>query len=111
MAILRLDAKSLNLSLVVGVKEEYKPLPEIIKLSENVENLKEKTNKFISENWQEKTIQELSVIFKNEPKEQEKWAKYLEDVYNPELKGLLTTIDTINDKICPNYGEIKGESK
>ena len=108
MALLKLDPKSLNLTLMVGVSEEYKPREDAIKLAEEVEALKEKTNKFISDNWQNKTVQELSKIFKKEPKQQEKWSKYLEEEYNPKLQELLTTMDTINNIICPNYGEIKG---
>lgn len=108
MALLKLDSKSLSLNLLVGVNEEYKPRKDIIDLSSKIDDLKTETNKFISDNWGEKSVTDLNDLFKKNEEEKKKWLNFLENVYNPKLQKLLTTIDIINKDICPNYGEING---
>ena len=106
MAVLQLNAKNLNLQVAVGVLETYVPTQEVREINSLVEKLKSKTEKFMKDNWGEKSNEEMATIFKKHEAERNKWKKFLEEDYNKDLKVIIKKIDKTNHKLCNNYAEI-----
>lgn len=96
MAYLRLNPSNLNMDVLVGLMEEYKPSEEIKEVHEKVELLKKETQEFLDKYWSKKTNEELQKIFKNSDGERKLWQDYLENEYNPKLKLIIEKVEGLN---------------
>lgn len=103
MALLKFNPHNLNLELTVGILEEYKPSEEIRQLHNDVEKVRSHLDKFIKKHWKDMPVMEIKKRLAKEPKEEEKFKKYIKNTHQPKLVKLIQRIDKINHKICPNY--------
>lgn len=104
MALLTINSKTLELTLQVGVLEEYKPTKGIKEVFELTKQLKDETNSRIKQiiggtKDQQEAVNKLK---ENQDKTKE-WEKFLHDKYNVDLLVIIEKIREINRDICPDY--------
>jgi hypothetical protein len=105
MALLRLNSTNLNLDVLVGVSESYKPSREIKNLVKKVDALKEETKNFLKDNFDADTIAEAAKEISNDKNKQNQWKSFLKDVYAEKFTVIVDKIEVINKKLCGNYDE------
>lgn len=104
MALLTIDSKTLELKLMVGVLEEYKPNKEIKDIYKLSEKLKVKTTDKIKQLFGDINDQKEIIATLNKQEEKKKeWTKFLEKEYNVDLTLILDKIRAVNRLICPDY--------
>lgn len=104
MAILTIDSKNLELTLKVGILEEYTPTQEMKDIYNSTKDLKNKTDVRIKEIVGDIKDQSAAVdLLEKDAEKQEEWKKFLENEYNVVLAKIIESIRTINKKICPDY--------
>ena len=104
MALLTINSKNLELTLKVGILEEYKPTPEIINLHGMVKELDHKTNIKIKEIVGELKDQQKAVdILAKDENKRDQWKNFLVSEYNVDLAMIIDKIRDINKSLCPDY--------
>lgn len=107
MAYLSLNSKTLELSLKVGVLEEYSPSEDIIFVAQQVEQLKDHTKQIMVQLFGEGTSKvEISKRLSEDLDLEKKWRDYLETDYNKELSIIIDRIKDVNKRICPNIKDL-----
>tara|TARA_R100000951_G_scaffold19275_1_gene16088 strand:- start:4595 stop:4933 length:339 start_codon:yes stop_codon:yes gene_type:complete len=107
MAYLSIDKNRIELTVKVGILENYKPDKEIKELFEEVESLKKKLRSAKSRiiGKSKDNNHALQILQKDKAKT-EKWQKYLNNTYAKQLQEVQKKIDNKNLKICPNYKDV-----
>jgi hypothetical protein len=111
MALIHLDSKNLHIQVVCGIEESYKPTAEIKKLSKQVEDLKDKTYKYLEDKFKTRDTKVIAKMIAASEDFQQKWQQFLEKEYNPGVEKIIKKIEKINAKICPNYSETIGKKE
>jgi hypothetical protein len=106
MALLRINPKTTELEVLVGVLEQYKPDKEIRAINKALTELKSKVEVKAKQLFGEGLTPQEMVKKSLEDKELgEQFSTYLDSEYRPELELLLTRISNKNKKMCPGYSE------
>ena len=103
MALIKIDSKTLNMQVNVGVKEEYTPDEEILEIYNKVEDLKKKTNDTVLQLCKTEDANEAASIIDADKVVKEEWVKFLDNTYKVELLAILELVKEKNKKICPGY--------
>jgi hypothetical protein len=112
MAVIRLNSANLNIDVICGIEESYKPTAEIKKVNKQVEELKEKTYKYLEDKFKTRDTKIIAQMVAASEDFKSKWEQFLLKEYNPELEKIIAKVEKINAKICPNYEEaIKDKSE
>jgi pyruvate/oxaloacetate carboxyltransferase len=111
MALISLDSANLNIHVVCGIEESYKPTAAIKKINKQVEELKEKTYKYLEDKFKTRDTKVIAQMVAASDDFRSKWEQFLQNEYNPELEKIIEKIRKVNAKICPNYEETIGKKK
>lgn len=105
--LLKFDHNNLNLYMMTGPLETYKPSKRIKQLYNETLNLKNEIEGFALENWKTKERVELEKIFDEKPEEKEKFDKYLQEKYVPKVLEIREEVKHINE-VLQKKSEKKG---
>lgn len=105
MALLRLNSTNLNLDVLVGVSESYKPTKEIKTLVKKVDALKDETKAFLKDTFDADTIADAAKEIAGDKDKQDQWKEFLKEVYAGKFTVIVDKIEVINKKLCGNYDE------
>ena len=105
MALIKLDPKSLELSVEVGILEEYKTDGEIQTLHDSTNQLRDQTMQVAFDITQTVTMQEAVIKFKENKDLEDKWMEHMQSEYAPALTLIVEKIKLKNEQICPGYSE------
>lgn len=97
--LLKFDHNNLNLYVMTGPLENYKPNKQIKQLYNETLSLKDQIESFAEENWKTKKKDELEKIFEEKPEEKEKFDKYLQDEYIPKVLKIREEVKNINESL------------
>lgn len=104
MALLKFNKNNHELKVEVGVLEEYKPDREVKRIYNKLTKLKEKAENKLFTLTKTDNVKEAREKL-NSKKIEDKWKKYLEKEYYPELKDISLAIHSKNKKLCEGYKE------
>jgi len=107
MALLILDTNTLELKVMVGVLEEYKPDREIKAINKKIVSLREETLSTLKELTGEDKMVEALEFLKTEKSKNEEFTAFVAGAFNNCLVEINLRIEKKNEKICPNYKENK----
>lgn len=110
MALIQLDPNSLSVEVRVGIEETYKPNKKIKDFYAGVKQLKDETFAFLKENFGTLDVKEINSIIEKDAKKKAIWEDYLKETYAPEYLKLRESLEKINEKLCPNYKDLKSAS-
>lgn len=99
MALLRFDSKNLNLDILVGINETYRPTKKILNIHEKIKGLKEKLESYLEQNIGSKEPVEVLNIFQQDKSKEENWKDFLSHEYSPELNEIIKEIQVINNSL------------
>jgi hypothetical protein len=98
---IKFDTKRLEMIVMCGPMEEYKPDRETKAIFNKMSKLKKKTQKKLEDIFGDIKISEMAKEAENDKQKKAEWAKYLDEEYNPEVKELIERINKKNEKFCP----------
>jgi hypothetical protein len=107
LALLVLNPKTLDLELKVGILESYKPSKEIKALYKLHEKIKSEFQSKLSELTDGATDTKVIMQILDNPEKKQLWVAYLEQEFNLKIAELKNELVRINQKICPNFEELK----
>lgn len=108
MALLKLNQKTLELTVEVGARENYKPDKEIKTLVKDLERVRSSLNERINTLFGEGLTQIQIIQKAKENTELEEQLKaFLQGEYKSEMKSLIERIHKKNEQICPGYKEFR----
>lgn len=108
MALLQFDSKRCEVTVRVGVLEEYKPDKEIKRIHKKAKALRTEAEEKLSELTETKDGKEALKVLKENEETARQWREYLEGPFNSELREIIGSIKKKNEKICPGFKEELG---
>jgi len=97
--LVKFDHNNLNLYVLTGPLEPYKPSKRIKQLYTKALDLKTQIEEFALEEFKTKERKELEEIFDKEPKEKEKFDNYLKEHYVPKVLEIKEEVNSINEAL------------
>lgn len=95
---LRFDKKSLNVDVLVGVAEEYKPNESIIAIYDEAQQLREDTGKFLDENFSTRDQKIILEKLSADKELESKWKEFLVNEYGNRAQKIQEKVNGINQQ-------------
>jgi len=101
--IIQLNSQNLFMQITVGAAEKYEPTEDILEVSAELDVLREKTNKFLSDSWGKLPYEEILKRLESDEDKAKLWKEFLLNIYNPELQLIINKIENLNRKYCKGF--------
>lgn len=99
MAILRFDPRNLNLDIVVGALESYRPNKTTKEILDSVGKLKSYTDdKIVQIFGKDKNSKQILEQMKKDESKKDKWEEYLHGEYDTKLKEIIKMVEKENKR-------------
>lgn len=105
MALIKLDVKTLQMSVEVGILEEYKPDDSITALLKEANTLRDNTTAYVLALTNTSSMQEAIQALNADQPKLDQWNEYMKVTYIPAVQSLASKITEKNKQICPGYKE------
>jgi hypothetical protein len=92
----RFDKKSLNVDVLVGVAEEYKPNEEIIGLYNEAQELKESINNYLDSKFATRDQAAILKVLSENKELEDEWKNFLKNDFSAKVQQIQEKIDGIN---------------
>jgi len=97
--LLKFDPTNLNIYVMTGPLEAYKPNKEIKQLYKEATEVKAKIDQFALNTWKTTNPKELEDIFSKEEQEREKFNTYIKEEYVPKVLAIRDKVTKINESL------------
>lgn len=103
MAVLRFDVRTMNIDVIVGVLETYKPSKEIKALQKSLDSFKKDYSKFLKKHFKTEDTKELIEILDKSDEKRDEFRGFMQEVVSPKIMEISKEIERLNKQLCANY--------